>query len=295
MRPTDPPLVAPALRARGLSKRYGRTWALRDVDLDVQPGGVTALLGPNGAGKSTMMKSWISFERPTRGRVLVQDVDPWKDRAAALQRLAYVAQRPALYADLSAAEHLTLAEHLRHRFDKPAAIDRLAQLGIPLGQRAGRLSGGQQAQLALALALSARADILLLDEPLASLDPLARREFLQVLRDAISGNAGTALLSSHVVSDVTEGCDRLIVLGVGRVLYQGGIVEALAAHRVSEAGQYQVLDAKPIATFAGAGGERVELHRQDGSSGGRPANLEEIVVGYLTAGRASEPGAGEAA
>lgn len=283
-----------ALEATELSKRYGRrTWALREIDVGVPVGSVTALVGPNAAGKSTLIKSWIGFERPTGGAVRVLGVDPWRDRSAALARIAYVPQTPSLYRELSVADHLALAADLRRGFDRLAAWRRLEQLAIPAESRAGDLSGGQQAQVHLAIALGTGAEVLLLDEPLASLDPLARREFLHVLADAVRTDGVTALLSSHVITDIERACDRLIVLGVGRMLYEGSVSEALAVHRVGPA--RPVGDASPlpaVAAFAEADGGVTTLYLSDhgtGNEGTRPASLEEIVMGYLVSAR---PGRG---
>jgi ABC-2 type transport system ATP-binding protein len=181
---------------------------------------------------------------------------------------------------LSVEDHLDMAVLLRPGFDRAAARERLDQLDIPRSASARNLSGGQQAQVVLALALGTRADVLLLDEPLASLDPLARREFLHVLTDAVRTDGATALLSSHIVTDVEQSCDRLIVLGVGRVLLQSSVADALATHRIAVADE---ASGEVIATFAGPAGERLALQR-DG--GGRTATLEEIVIGYLTSARA---------
>jgi ABC-2 type transport system ATP-binding protein len=282
----------PVLEAESLAKRYGRsTWALAGINLAIPPGGVTALVGPNAAGKSTLIKTWMGFERPTRGAVRVGGIDPWQDRRAALARVGYIPQSPSLYDALSVDEHLDLAASLRPRFDRTAARRRLDDLGIPGGQRGRALSGGQQAQVALALALGTRASTLLLDEPLADLDPLARREFLHVLTDAVRGDGATALLSSHIVTDVEQACDRLVVLGVGRVLLHAGLAEARAGHAV-------LTDAAPqtgavIGSFAGPDGAPITLvHRgiEDDAAGLRPASLEEIVLGYLASGRATAKG-----
>jgi ABC-2 type transport system ATP-binding protein len=279
----------PALEARGLAKRYRRgVWALQGIDLALPAGGITALVGPNAAGKSTLIKTWVGFEKPTRGSVAVTGVDPWRDRSAALAKLGYVPQSPALYDGLTVEDHLDMAVLLRPAFDRALARERLDELRIPRDASARSLSGGQQAQVALALALGTRADVLLLDEPLASLDPLARREFLHVLTDAVRSDGATALLSSHIVTDVEQACDRLIVLGVGRVLLQSSVAEALATHRVSAADQAV---GEVIATFAGPAGERIALQR-DGD--GRAATLEEIVLGYLASTR-STPGREHAA
>ena len=223
-----------ALEAHGIGKRYRRRrpWALRDLDLAVPTGSITALVGPNGAGKSTLIKGCIGFERPTAGRLLVDGVDPWRDRAEALRRVGYVPQAASLYRELSVADHLSLAARWRPGFDRGDAERRLDQLDIPLDARADELSGGQQAQVGLAIALGTRAPVLLLDEPLASLDPLARREFLHVLVDAVRASGATALLSSHVITDIEQACDRLVVLGGGRPLLDVSMEAARAGHRV---------------------------------------------------------------
>ncbi len=269
------------LEAHDLAKRYRRgVWALSGIDLLIPPSGITALVGPNAAGKSTLIKTWVGFERPTRGSVRVAGIDPWRDRAAALDHIGYVPQSPALYDGLSVQDHLDMAVLLRPTFDRALAQERLEQLAIPRDASARQLSGGQQAQVALALALGTRGDILLLDEPLASLDPLARREFLHVLTDAVRTDGATALLSSHIVTDVEQACDRLIVLGVGQVLLQSSVADALATHRVASA---DAATGDVVATFADPAGERIALQR-DGD--GRPAALEEIVLGYLASARA---------
>src|SRR5919106_6042282 len=224
----------PVLEARGLAKRYRRgVWALAGIDLELPTGGITALVGPNAAGKSTLIKTWVGFEKPTRGSAAVMGIDPWRDRSRALAQVGYVPQSPALYDGLSVEDHLDLARQLRPGFDRDYARQRLAQLDIPADRGARSLSGGQQAQVALALALGTRAPILLLDEPLASLDPLARREFLHVVTDAVRSDGATALLSSHIVTDVEQACDRLIVLGVGRVLLHETVASALEGHAIS--------------------------------------------------------------
>jgi ABC-2 type transport system ATP-binding protein len=271
---------APILEAHALAKRYGRgVWALAGIDLEIPAGGITALVGPNAAGKSTLIKTWVGFEKPTRGSVSVMGIDPWRDRSHALAKTGYVPQSPALYDGLSVDDHLDLAAQLRPGFDRAYAQQRLAQLDIPAGRGARSLSGGQQAQVALALALGTRAPILLLDEPLASLDPLARREFLHVVTDAVRADGATALLSSHIVTDVEQACDRLIVLGVGRVLLHETVAAALAQHAIA-------LTERPdaVGSFAAADGSRLSLIRGNGD---RPATLEEVVLGYLASGRAS--------
>lgn len=272
--------AAAVLEARGLAKRYrGGVWALGGIDLAIPARGITALVGPNAAGKSTLIKTWVGFEKPTRGSVQVMDVDPWRDRSGALARIGYIPQSPSLYDGLSVDDHLDLAVQLRPGFDRAYAQQRLGELDIPVGRGARSLSGGQQAQVALALALGTRAPILLLDEPLASLDPLARREFLHVLTDAVRADGANALLSSHIVTDVEQACDRLIVLGVGRVLLHDTVASVLADHTVA-------MSERPdaVGSFGAADGSRIFLVRGDGD---RPATLEEVVLGYLASGRAT--------
>ena len=268
------------LEARELTKRYRRgVLALAGIDLALPAGGITALVGPNAAGKSTLIKTWVGFEKPTRGSVRVMGADPWRDRSKALARVGYIPQSPALYDGLSVDDHLDLAVQLRPGFDRAYAEQRLGQLDIPVGRGARSLSGGQQAQVALALALGTRAPILLLDEPLASLDPLARREFLQVLTDAVRADGATALLSSHIVTDVEQACDRLIVLGVGRVLLHSTVAAVLAEHAVAVTERSDA-----IGSFAASDGSRIFVVR---GYGDRPATLEEVVLGYLASGRST--------
>ncbi|MEK6721685.1 MAG: ABC transporter ATP-binding protein [Chloroflexota bacterium] len=291
------------LEAIGLGKRYGRRrWALRDLDLAVEEGSITALVGPNGSGKSTLLKSWVGFERPTTGRLRIHDVDPVRNRAAAIALTGYVPQAPSLYRELSVDDHLAFAAVHRPGFDRGLARRYLDDLRIPLDSRADELSGGQQAQVGLALALGTRAPVLLLDEPLASIDPLARREFLHVLVDAVRATGSTALLSSHVITDIEQACDSLIVLGGGRSLLAVSIQAAIDGHRVVEA------DAEAnggvVGSFPSATGEHLMLVRpvpegaESSAAGraaagraaaGRAATLEEVVIGHLAASRPPRP------
>jgi len=281
------------LEAHGFGKRYRRrSWALRGVDLTVPEGTITALVGPNGSGKSTLIRAWIGFERATEGRLSTGGIDPRVHRAAAVARVGYVPQSPSLYGNLTIAEHITLATTLRDGFDSGLAAHYIERLSIPLSAVASELSGGEQAQVGLALALGTRAKILLLDEPLASLDPLARREFLHVLVDAVRSEGHTALLSSHVITDIEQACDRLIVLGKGHTLLDLSISEALAHHRVLEGPPLvPIAPDRLVGSFPSAGGEGLTLIRvpvaqaAESPVEGRPATLEEVVIGHMAAGR----------
>jgi ABC-2 type transport system ATP-binding protein len=278
----------PALVADGLTKRYDRgTLALSDVTMEIGWGRITALVGPNAAGKSTLIKTWVGFERPTQGRVSVGGIDPWSHRAEAVALIAYLPQVPALYPELSAAEHVELAHHYRSGLDRVEALSRLTNLGVPLDRRAKALSGGQMAQLGLAIALATHAPILLLDEPMASLDPLARREFIDALRDGVREAGVSAVLSSHVVSDIEQAADWLVVLGVGRKLLDMSINEATSQHRVTESYEPTVGRGEVIARLPGQIGSLVRA--EPGSIGGRVASLDDVVMGYLSMDRVSRP------
>jgi ABC-2 type transport system ATP-binding protein len=293
-----PPSVEPALEATGLVKRYrgGRTVALDGIDLGILPGSVTALVGPNGAGKSTLIKAWVGFERPTSGSVRVLGIDPWTDLAKAIGHLGYIPQASYLYRELTVAEHLDLAGSLRSSFDRPLAFERLSHLRIPLSAEAGTLSSGQQTQVALAIALATRAPVLLLDEPLASLDPLARREFLHVLATTVRDLHQTFVMTSHVVTDIAQACDRVVVLNAGQKLLDEWIATAVARHHVGPAGAR--INRRTIGSFPDVDGAELTLFENgetptgdDAASGVRAATLEEVVLGYLAAGRLTMPAA----
>ena len=217
------------LRAQGLGKRYRRRWALTDCTLDIPTGRVVGLVGPNGAGKSTLLNLAVGTLTPTSGTIEVLGGRP-ASGAAQLAKVGYVAQDTPTYAGLSIADHLRLGAHLNPGWDGALAQTRIQQLGLDPGQRAGKLSGGQRAQLALTLGVAKRPELLILDEPVASLDPLARREFLQDLMQAVAEQELSVVLSSHLVSDVDRACDYLIVLVESRVQVCGDIETLLATH-----------------------------------------------------------------
>ena len=214
------------LHAQGLGKKYGRRWALTDCDLEVPAGHVVGLVGPNGAGKSTLLNLAVGMITPTAGSVEVLGGPPGAQQA----KVGYVAQDTPTYARLSVADHLRLGARLNPAWDDSLAQKRLQHLRFDPKQRAGRLSGGQRAQLALTLGLAKRPDLLILDEPVAALDPLARREFLQDLMEAVAEQELSVVLSSHLVSDVERACDFLIVLVESRVQVSGEIDTLLATH-----------------------------------------------------------------
>src|SRR5258708_18668006 len=198
------------VEASGLGKRYGGTWALRECSLAIPAGHVAALVGPNGAGKTTVLTLAVGLAAPSRGDVTVLGGRP-AGSPDALDGIAFVAQDTPLYKNLSAADMLHLTRNLNWRFDQAAAETRLAELGIPLKRKAGRLSGGQQAQLALTLALARRPRLLMLDEPMAMLDPIARHDFMATVLTAAADDNVSVLLSSHVLAERDRAADYLIL------------------------------------------------------------------------------------
>jgi ABC-2 type transport system ATP-binding protein len=219
----------PVLQAHGLSKRYGRRVALSDFTLAIPPGRVVGLVGPNGAGKTTLLQIAVGLLPPTSGSIEVLGGRPGSG-AAQLAKVGFVAQETPTYAGLSIADHLRFGARTNPRWDQRLADDRIAKLGLDPSQKAGKLSGGQRAQLALTLAIAKRPELLILDEPVASLDPLARREFLQSLMAHVAEHGDSVILSSHLVSDLERVCDYLIVLVASRVRVAGGVEDLLASH-----------------------------------------------------------------
>ena len=219
-----------AVETTGLGKRYGSRWALSGCTLAVPTGRVVGLVGPNGAGKTTLLSLVVGLLSPTSGSITVLGAEP-AATGRQMGRIGFVAQDTPLYSNLSVADHLRLGAHLNPSWDNDLAQGRLEQLDLDLGQPAGSLSGGQKAQVALTLATAKRPELLILDEPLASLDPLARREFLQVLMEIVAESQVSVVLSSHLVADLERVCDYLIVLVSSRVQVDGEIERLLASHR----------------------------------------------------------------
>jgi ABC-2 type transport system ATP-binding protein len=220
------------LTADGLGKRYGSRWALQDCSLELEPGSVTALVGPNGAGKTTLLQLAVGLRRPSAGTVRILGHDPLHEAGAVLPHVGFVAQDHPLYRSFTIEETLRLGRKLNPQWDAQLARERIEHLGLSPRQKVGRLSGGQQAQVALTLALAKRPELLLLDEPVASLDPLARREFLQSVMEAVAETGMTVILSSHIVADLERVCDHLVILSQSRLELAGPIEELVSAHRV---------------------------------------------------------------
>jgi len=221
--------VSAVIQAGGLGKAYRRTWALRDCTLAIPEGRVVGLVGPNGAGKTTLLRLAAGLLAPTCGMISVLGEEPAAG-AAQLARVGFVAQDTPVYARMPVAAHLRLGAWLNPAWDSELARRRIAQVGLDPRQRAGSLSGGERAQLALTLALAKRPELLILDEPVASLDPLARREFLRGLMEAVAEHGTSVVLSSHLVADLERVCDYLVVLVASRVRIAGEVSTLLASH-----------------------------------------------------------------
>jgi ABC-2 type transport system ATP-binding protein len=280
--------VTAALETSGLGKRYRRLWALRDCSLRLPTGRIAALVGPNGAGKTTLLHLAVGLLRPDAGAVRVLGQAPGGGRALR-SRIGFVAQNTPLYPEFTAADLIEMGARLNDRWDGRASSDRLGRLGIPLDRPVGRLSGGQRAQVALALALAKRPALLLLDEPVASLDPLARREFLQALMGGVAEEGTSVLLSSHLLGDLERVCDYLIVLQAGQVQVAGPVDELVAEHKVLIGPHRSVGTIPGVATVVRRSDTdkqstllvRVSGPIHDPAWNVRDVNLEDLVLAYL--------------
>jgi ABC-2 type transport system ATP-binding protein len=281
------------IEASGLGKRYGGTWALRECSLAIPAGHVAALVGPNGAGKTTLLNLAVGLAAPSAGGVTVLGGLP-AGSPGALDGIAFVAQDTPVYRNLSVADMLHLTRSLNRRFDQSYARARLNELGIPLKRKAGRLSGGQQAQLALTLALARRPRLLVLDEPVAMLDPVARHDFMATVLTAMADDGVSVVLSSHVLAELERVADYLILLSRGRVQMAGEVDDLLAGHRLltgpaAEAGNFAE---RPVVHASRAEAQAHLLIRAAADDPvppgweAHPVSLEELVLAYLR-----EPGA----
>jgi ABC-2 type transport system ATP-binding protein len=281
------------LEAVALSRRYGRTWALRDCSLAIPGGHVVALVGPNGAGKSTLLHVAVGLTRPTSGTVRVLG-SPAPSDPESLMRVGFVAQSAPLYRTFSVDDLLHLGRAMNPRWDDEYARTRLSRLDIPLERKSGRLSGGQQAQVALSLALAKRPDLLLLDEPVADLDPLARHEFMGELMAAVAEHGISVVLSSHAVAELERTCDYLVVMSAGRVQVAGEVAGLLDEHAIltgPAASAAETAIARDVVRESTAGRQTTLVVR--GADGPlapgwqrKQLGLEDLILAYLR-----EPGA----
>mgnify|MGYP001261779864 CR=1 FL=1 len=283
-----------ALTTTNLGKRYGSTWALQDCSIALKQGSVTALVGPNGAGKSTLLHLLVGLSRPTNGEISVFGISGGATHTNTLPLFGFVAQDHPLERSFTIAEMLTLGAKLNPGWDDAFARAWIERMGLPEKRKAGALSGGEQAQLALALALGKRPRLLVLDEPAASMDPLARRDFLALLMTAVAETGLTVLLSSHILGDLERVCDRLVLLARGRVELDDDLESIVASHRVLSvpaidmpvvARHYDVIDDR-VADRQSTVIVRARDRLFDTRWQAGPLNLEDIVLAYLArAGR----------
>jgi ABC-2 type transport system ATP-binding protein len=290
------------IESHGLAKRYRSTWALRDCNLAIPEGRMVAVVGPNGAGKSTLLNLAVGLAAPSAGEVTVLGGLP-AGSPDALDGIAFVAQDMPLYKNLSAADLLHITRNLNHRFDGRYAERRLGELGIPLKRKAGRMSGGQQAQLALTLALGRHPQLLVLDEPMARLDPLARHDFMASVMTAMADDGLSVVLTSHVLAELERVADYLVLVSGGTVQVAGEVDDLLAAHRwltgpADETARYA--SRWNVVHLRGGGSQAHLLVRSNGGSlavppswEANPLSLEELILAYLREpGAAALPGPG---
>ena len=278
-----------AVETHDLGKKYRDTWALRACTLQIPEGRIVALIGPNGAGKSTLLNMLVGLVPPTVGRVRIFGASPHTEPEATLPKIGFLHQDRPLYRSLTVAEHLHLGAALNPGWDDDLALARLKQLGIPLDKKVGKLSGGQQGQIALVLALAKRPQLRLLDEPVAALDPLARREFLQVLMDAAVSEGMTVLFSSHLVGELERVCDYLVLINNGRVRFAGDLDAFVENHRLlvgPRLGQEEIARIGNVIAATHTERQTSLLVKANGNQIAgewdvRAPGFEEIVLGYL--------------
>jgi ABC-2 type transport system ATP-binding protein len=291
--------MTPVIEARGLGKQYRRRWALSDCTLSIPRGHVVGLVGPNGAGKTTLLHLAVGLTLPTSGELTVLGSVPASDPRQ-IERVGFVAQDTPTYSGLTVSDHLDLGSWLNRTWDAETARKRIDDLELDPRQKAGKLSGGQRAQLALTLALAKCPELLILDEPVASLDPLARRAFLKHLMEAVADNETSVVLSSHLVADLERVCDYLVVLVGSRVQLSGDVDELLATHHRISGPRHdssslphdqEVIEASETdrqSTFL----IRTENPILDPSWTVEDVTLEDIVLAYMSRATSRRPSLG---
>ncbi len=269
----------------GLGKRYRQTWALRDCRLTVPAGHVAALVGHNGAGKTTLLRILAGVVTPTAGTATVLGFTPGSQQAR--DAVSAIDQTVPLYRHLRVRDQLAAARELNDQWDTDLAVQRLSSLNLMTSGKVGKLSGGQQAQLALTLALARRPRLLLLDEPLASLDPLARQEVLGWLMTCVAEDGLSVVFSSHVITELERVATYLVVLSRGQVQVAATVDSLLESHLAltgPAAAAGWLADQVPVITAQQAGRQARVLARTDVAPPGwaaRPVTMEELVLGYL--------------
>ena len=289
-------MATTAIQTKELGKRYGSFWALENCTINVPEGSVSALVGPNGAGKSTLLKLLTGLSSASSGKSDVLGKAP-KQNEDFLEDVGYLAQEIPLYKSMSANDHIAMGKHLNKRWDEAFIRKRLIELTIPLNRPVGKLSGGQRAQVALALALAKKPKLLLLDEPVAALDPLARHDFLSSLSQAVADGGLTVIMSSHLLADLERVSDHVIVLAAGKTQLCDDIDSVLKNHKLlvgprkdgtKDMDGYSVIHethtAKQSTLLVRLNGEtKLPAYWQQ-----HEPNVEEIILAYM--GQAKEGG-----
>lgn len=293
-----------AVEVSGLGKKYRSFWALKNCNLNIPKGAISALVGPNGAGKTTLLKLLVSLNRPSVGDVKVMGQTP-SQTTTYLSGISYLAQEVPLYMQMTAADHFAIGKYTEAQWDNELAIKRMNELRIPLDKPVGKLSGGQRAQVGLAMALAKKPKVLLLDEPVAALDPLARAEFLASLTQAVADAEGelTVLMSSHLLSDLERVCDHVIIVASGETQLCGSVESVVESHKLLVGPSNATL---PKSNFTAIKESRsattshvlAQTNGQKQAPPGwnmREADIEEIVLAYMERGRATQQSQGETA
>lgn len=285
-----------ALATEALTKRYGRKTALNDCTLEIPEGRVVGLVGPNGSGKTTLLNLAAGLLSPTSGSLAVLGETP-SDDPKHLERVSFVAQDTPVYSAMSINDHVGYGAHVNRRWDAALAARRIADLGLDPRQRAGKLSGGQRSQLALTLAIAKRPEFLILDEPVAALDPLARREFLQILMETVADHQVSVVLSSHLVADVERVCDFLVILVSSRVQIAGDVDDLLASHhRLIGPRDADAPTGQEVIESSYTDRQSMLIVRSDGPVADpewvvEAISLEDLVLAYMSQGRRTDRGA----
>ena len=273
----------------GLTKRYRSVKALDNCDLALPLGKVTGLVGPNGAGKTTLIHLAVGLLRPTAGSIAVFGHDSTRDILKILPRVGFVAQDRPLYGDLTVAETLELGRRLNARWDAAYALSRVQRFGLPLSRRIRTLSTGQRAHVATSIALGKRPELLLLDEPVANLDPVARIALLEELMSVVAEDGVTVVFSANALADVERVCEHIVILVNGRPRLTGDTEELIDSHVVAIGPRSKGVSALDGELIEARHAERQTIRllrgpgpsRLDDGTVVRPATLEEIVLGYM--------------
>ncbi len=282
-------MTSPIIETKALSRRFGRRWGLRECTVSIPSGKVAALVGPNGAGKSTLLRIAAGLLRPTSGEIRVLGEVPGSGDAAHLSRVGYLDQERPLYQGFRVSEMFRLGQGTNPNWNMATAHAYVDQLGIPLTQRVQNLSGGEQAQVALTMCLAKEPELLVLDEPAAELDPVARENLLRLLMQEVAARGTSVVLSTHALGDVQSICDYLIVMSRSNVVLADDVEFVVESHRFLSASSANTpnlprgatvietrLESREVTHLA-----RIDLPLTDEIWHVSKPTLDEIILAYL--------------